>query len=114
MKVKFKPIDSSLAEKLLDFATRDKVGQSIVVNGTWYRLDHISVGKNSFWRSRSASVYYRTGRSVVRISDHWSANPSRPRSRKANCGEIGDKWARAEDQEDQGWKTCANWLMATD
>lgn len=113
MKVRFQPIDSSLAEKLLDFATHGKVGQSIVIDGVEYRLDHISVGKNSFWRSRSASVYYRTGRSVIRISDHWSANPSRPRSRKANCGEIGAKWEWDEDHEDQVWKSGATWLIDT-
>lgn len=111
--VTFKSISSDLAAKLLDFATYGKIGQSLSIDGVEYRLDFISIGKNRFWRSRSASVYFRTGRSVIRISDHWSANPARPRSRKANCGEIGGKWEWDEDGSDQHWKTGATWVIDT-
>lgn len=111
--VKFQPIDKNLAYELLDFATHGKIGQSLTIDNVTYKLDHISIGTSQFWRSRSASVYYRTGRSVIRISDHWSANPSRPRSRKANCGEIGGKWEWSEDGSDQFWKSGATWTIDT-
>jgi hypothetical protein len=87
--VRFTEIEDNVARELLDFATRKNIGQAITVDGVEYVLDGISQGSSAFWRSRGLSIYYRAGRSVVRISDHWSQSNHHERSRKFNCGRIG-------------------------
>lgn len=91
--ITFRPIPDTIANQLLEFATRPRIGKSIDIEGETYTLDYISQNSNRFFQSRGMSVYYRVGRSVVRISDHWSASNHHPRSRKLNCGSIsGQFW----------------------
>jgi hypothetical protein len=90
----FKPLPLPLAGQLLAFVRARNVGKAIVIDGRAYTLEHISRGTNAFWRSRSFSVYFRAGRSVIRISDHWSRSNHAPRSQKLNCGSIRScRWA---------------------
>lgn len=91
--ITFKQIPDSVAMQLLEFATRPRIGKSIEIEGEIYTLDFISQNSNRFFQSRGLSIYYRVGRSVVRISDHWSQSNHKPRSRKLNCGSIsGQSW----------------------
>ena len=86
--ITFKPISDEIALQLIAFVNQRNLGKSITIDGKTYTLDHISIGKSAFWKSRSYSVYFRVGRSVVRISDHWSETTHHPRSQKLNCGAI--------------------------
>lgn len=86
----FKQIPNDLANKLLAFVDRRNLGKSTEIDGVSYTLDHISQNSSKFWKSRGLSVYFRAGRSVIRISDHWSKSTGNDRSRKLNCGFIGD------------------------
>jgi len=88
MTVVFKRVSPKLAHQLLEFASQKNIGKQIHVDGEQYRLDYISRSSSQFHRSRGLSVYYRHHRSVIRISDHWSASSHFPRSRKLNCGFI--------------------------
>lgn len=105
--VRFRPISKELTHALLAFASNKNLGQTIEIGGETYTLDYLSVGRSSYWRSRSASVYYRVGRSVVRISDHWSAMREHPRSQKLNCGCIGGGY----DEETNTYKPSAYWEL---
>ena len=87
--VTFREVDDSLAQSLLAFATRKNIGQGLEIDGVDYTLDGIFQSSSAFWRSRGLSIYYRTGRSIIRISDHWSRSNHHARSRKFNCGCIG-------------------------
>lgn len=85
----FNPLDREVARALLKFAAqRSAVGRTIELGGRVYTLEHISRTTSAFWRSRGLSIYFRSGRSVVRISDHWSQSRHHRRSRKLNCGHI--------------------------
>lgn len=95
--VRWKPVPYELVETLLAFVHANNVGKAIAVDGVEYVLDHISHNTNAFWRSRGLSVYYRVGRSVIRISDHWSKTNHHPRSRKLNCGAIAGAWWELAD-----------------
>lgn len=89
----FKQIPADLARHLISFVDRRNLGKSIDIGGKAYTLDHISHNTSAFWRSRGLSVYFRTGRSVIRLSDHWSKSNGFERSRKLNCGLIsGQDW----------------------
>lgn len=59
------------------------------VDGKTYTLSFASENKSSFWKSRSKSFYFIQGKSLIRISDHWSKSlPEYSRSQKLNCGFI--------------------------
>ena len=94
----FRPLDAAVARQLVEFARHDRVGKTIEIAGRAYTLDYISRSSSAFWRSRGISIYYRSQRSVVRISDHWSATRRSPRSRKRNCGSIGSCWWTLADR----------------
>lgn len=85
----FKQIDDALANQLLAFVRTNNIGKSITIDGKIYTLDHISQSSSQFFQSRSISIYFRTGRSIIRISDHWSRSNHHPKSRKFNCGSLG-------------------------
>ena len=87
--VRFKEIPDAQARLLLDFAERKNIGKSLDIEGVEFNLDAIFLNSSGFWRSRGLSIYFRTGRSVVRISDHWSESKHHDRSRKLNCGPLG-------------------------
>ncbi len=80
----FKAIDPGLAEKLFRAAYRGEIakGGKIEIDGTEYTLDYVSRGDGS------ESYYFRTGNSIVRISDHWSKTPGMADERKFNVGNI--------------------------
>lgn len=113
--VNFAPVPAATTRKLLDFAQRNNLGKTIEIDGETYVLDHMSIGKSAFFRSRSCSIYYKVGRSIIRISDHWSHTPDRPRSRKLNCGQIGGKFVPSFDEdgyyERSQWKTGSVWAL---
>lgn len=90
----FKKINSKVARQLVDFIDRRNLGKAVVIDGKEYVLDHISHNPSGFFNSRGLSVYFRVGKSIVRISDHWAASPEAfARSRKLNCGHIsGKQW----------------------
>lgn len=89
MTVTFTEIDDRITVALLQFAERKHVGKPITIDGVDYTLDGIFHSTSQFFRSRGLSIYFRTGRSIVRISDHWSRSNHHPRSRKFNCGPLG-------------------------
>lgn len=89
--VTFKQIDQNLAQQLIDFMNSRNIGKSIVIDNIKYTLEHISLNKNQFFGSRGLSVYYKTGKSIIRISDHWAKSKHYDRSRKLNCGLISGK-----------------------
>lgn len=74
----FQEIPNELAHKLLDFASKTRIGRTIEIDGKLYRLDHISQNSSRFFKSRGMSVYYRVDRSIIRISDHWCASNHHP------------------------------------
>lgn len=91
--VNFTPISNKLAYQLLEFVDRRNIDKSIVIDGKTYKLNHISVNSNQFWKSRGFSCYFRVDRSIVRISDHWASSVGNDKSRKLNCGQIsGKRW----------------------
>lgn len=93
----FKHIDSNLAKALIAFIDRRNLGKSVDVDGKSYRLDYISHNSSAYWQSRGLSVYFRCGRSIIRISDHWSQSNGFDRSKKLNCGSISGKWWTIEN-----------------
>ena len=98
--INFKSIDEKLATELLDFAQYSNIGQITEIDGASYKLDHISRSSSSFFKSRGLSIYYRHKKSVIRISDHWSASVGNDRSRKLNCGLIdGHKWIVSKSEK---------------
>lgn len=98
-KVTFRQIPDTIANALLDFASRPNIGKSIDVAGETYTLDYISQNSSRFFQSRGISVYFRVGRSVVRISDHWCQSNRHDRSRKLNCGSISGQFWRIENRD---------------
>lgn len=94
----FKEIDSNLAYTLLNFASYKNLGKTIDINGVNYTLDYISMHRRGFGGSRGLSVYFTVGRSVIRISDHWSKTNHHPRSRKFNCRQIDSAWWELDDK----------------
>lgn len=90
--VAWRAVPDDLARALLEFANHRNLGKTLEVEGATYVLDYISRSSSSFHVSRGLSVYYRTKRSVIRISDHWTASRGFPRSRKLNCGPIDRYW----------------------
>lgn len=87
----FKPIPITLANKLLAFLDRRNLNKSIEIDGKSYELIFISQNSSAFFKSRGLSVYFKTGRSIIRISDHWAQSIGNDRSRKLNCGSISGK-----------------------
>jgi hypothetical protein len=85
----FKQIDDALANQLLAFVRTNNIGKSIAIDGKEYTLDHISQSSSQFFQSRSISIYFRTSRSIIRISDHWTKSNHHQKSRKFNCGSLG-------------------------
>lgn len=96
----FKPIEMELIVKLMDFARyRSNIGKTICIEGVEYELKHVSMKKNFRTKSRSLSVYFLVGKSVIRISDHWSETKNHPRSKKLNCGQIDSAWWELDDKD---------------
>ncbi|MGO1524184.1 MAG: hypothetical protein ACTHV8_10920 [Nesterenkonia sp.] len=92
--VTFHPVSDDITQSLIGFLAdggRRNLGKSIEIDGRVYTLDYLSIGSNWVWRSRSFSAYFTVGRSVIRISDHWSESGFN-RSRKMNCDQIGDAY----------------------
>ena len=104
-RAEFRPLDRAVAKVLVEFASGRRVGKTITVEGQDYTLTHISESYNAFWHSRGLSVYYRRGRSVVRISDHWSRSRHHQRSRKLNCGPIATCFWTIADNADTLFET---------
>lgn len=96
--VNFKPIEPALAAELMGFVHAKNINQSITIDGTEYTLDFISHNTNARRQSRSLSVYFSVGRSIIRISDHWSES-AYSRSQKLNCGQIDSAWWTALKSE---------------
>ncbi len=97
------PLDAGDAERLLcDYEIHAEVGfgkklftgsngKDAAGNNPIWHVEHLSQGTHPFLRSRGYSLYLRRfgSRSIVRISDHWTATgDAAPRSRKMNCGAI--------------------------
>ncbi len=80
----FNVIDSGLAEKLYSAAMEKQIsaGEKIEVGGVEYTLDYVSIKS-----ADSISIYYRSGNSVIRISDHWSETPALS-DNKFNVGPV--------------------------
>lgn len=108
----FKHIPYQLAKQLVDFACSRNIGKIINVDGKDYQLDHISAKCSAFFRSRSVSIYYRVGRSVIRLSDHWSASKFFPRSKKMNCGLMGGGLAGYDETGEKVYKDAIRWSLA--
>lgn len=89
----FQPIASALTLALLDFVGAKNLNKTVEIDGKSYTLVFISKNSSAFFRSRGLSVYFKTGRSIIRISDHWAASVGNDKSRKLNCGGIsGNRW----------------------
>lgn len=102
----FKPLPRHIAQALADFITVKNLNQSVEIDSKAYTLVFISHNTSAFWRSRGLSAYFKTGRSIVRVSDHWAASEGYDRSRKLNCGSIsGKKWVLTGKAE----KVSATW-----
>lgn len=102
--VEFKKLDSddlNKIERVLDFSDKDlnslelelSIGKAkVVYNG--------GVKTSSFHISNSRSIYFKVNKSIIRVSDHWSQNTKKPRSRKQNCGLIDiHRWVLNDDHE---------------
>ena len=87
----FKPVSRDIAAELLDFVAAKNVGKSVVVDGEAYELVYISKNSSAFHKSRGLSVYFKSGKSIIRISDHWGSSEGYGKSRKLNCGLISGK-----------------------
>lgn len=68
-KITFQSISKKVAEKLVEFAATNKVGETIKINGVAYELLHLSING----RYASVSIYFKSRNRLIRISDHWSA-----------------------------------------
>jgi hypothetical protein len=106
MKATFKPIDTSIAQKLADLISAKNLNRSFDIDGKTYTLVYISLNKCTFFRSRGLSAYFKTGRSIVRISDHWAKSQGFDRSYKLNCGSIAGKFWELKGGAD---KVFTNW-----
>ena len=95
----FKPLDNEIAKKLVDFSSRKNIDKIIEIDSQAYRLEHISFTPG-YYHVRSLSLYFRTRRSVIRISDHWSGTRYHPKSKNFNCEMIAScRWI-IRDQKD--------------
>ncbi len=102
-KANFKQFDNSIAKELIQKTRYKKQNSKIELkNGDIYEVLYISISKNSFFKSRSASFYYRKkgGKSIIRISDHWSKSNNNDRSRKLNCGYISSCYWTINNKKD--------------
>lgn len=99
--VKFKEIDKNLALKLLDFVSPKNLNKSITIDGVEYIFDFMSKNSSQFWKSRGLSVYFKTNKSIIRISDHWAKSNYNEKSRKLNCGSIGGKTWIIDNKTDE-------------
>lgn len=86
----FRQVPDEVTLALADFLDARNLGRGLTVDGQRYTLDYLSVTTGG--PRRGFSVYYLTGRSVVRISNHWSVSRGHPRSRLLNCGQIDSAW----------------------
>ena len=91
----FEIFDNKLSENILNAFKKAKRKKNFTgkfkVGSDEYELLHFSEPKrNRFFKSRQISIYFRKkrGRSVIRISDHWSETTSHKRSRKLNAGYL--------------------------
>lgn len=91
-RVLFKPVSASLARELISATAGRSIGKSIDIDGQSYTLDHVSRSNHRLFKSRGISIYWRVGRSVIRISDHWSTSRHFSKSDKLNCGSISGKY----------------------
>ena len=87
----FKALDTKTAQALASFIGNRNYQKSIEIDGRSYTLVYISRNSSAFFRSRGLSAYFKTGRSIVRISDHWAMSEGYDKSRKLNCGSISGK-----------------------
>ena len=91
----FKPVAPGDALLILQwFFTKSKFKKPksgedfLILNDLLITPDFVSNSKNSYWKSRSISYYFRTGKNeIIRISDHWSKSQY-DKSKKLNCGFI--------------------------
>jgi hypothetical protein len=90
-KATFKPLDKSTAQKLADLICVKNLNGTFDVDGKSYTLVYVSRNSSQFFRSRGLSAYFKVGRSIVRVSDHWAKSEGFERSRKLNCGSISGK-----------------------
>jgi len=92
----FKALDIKEATALLDaykvYNRKKNKPRYMQVEGFGeYEVVFVSKSKNSFFKSRSFSFYFRKkgARSIIRISDHWSKSKKEyKKSNKLNCGNI--------------------------
>lgn len=84
----WKKIDLELTKFLIEKFSPKNVNKTFSFNDKQYTLLYISKNSSKFFRSRSLSVYFKTGRSIIRLSDHWSHFEPKPKSQKMNCGFI--------------------------
>lgn len=87
----FRPVETAIANALLDFTERRHLNQSIMIDNKTYTLFHISQNSSAFFRSRGLSIYFKMARSIIRISDHWAETKGYEKTRKLNCGTISGK-----------------------
>lgn len=98
----FRPVCPKMGQKymraILEWRRKRNKPEFIEVDGEKWTVDHQSQSKNALHRSRSNSFYLTNGKSVVRISDHWSASKY-DRSHKFNCGMISTcYWTNREGE----------------
>jgi len=94
-KADFQPLTTMESMNLLNWFFKDSKFKKPKTGSDFYEYlgkiiipDFQSNSKNSYWKSRSISYYFRTGQNeIIRISDHWSKSQYE-KSKKLNCGYI--------------------------
>lgn len=93
-KVVFKQIDDNLANQLIAFCYKKNLNKTITIENVEYTLDYLKVDSSAFFKSRSFSAYFKVGRSIIRISDHWAKSKFKDKSQKMNCISVsGKSWS---------------------
>lgn len=95
--VVFKPVSRQLALQLIAAVRGKKVGTTIDIDGETYTYDYCSIKSAALHRGRGFSLYFKVGKSIIRISDHWTRSNGNDRSRKFNCGAIGSMIVHTSD-----------------
>ena len=109
----FKEIPARLASRLVAFGEdwRNKVGDAVTIDGLSYVMTYRHAGKNKFFRSRGISIYFHVGRSIIRLSDHWSQSNNFPKSKKMNCGIIGSSFIGYDNDDNKLYSRGVRWSI---
>lgn len=77
-------LPESIAKQLLHFAENwnNKEGDSLIIEGKKYIMLKRLAIRAKLMRLSSISIYFKTGRSLIRLSDYWSSCNFFPLSQK--------------------------------